>query len=92
MFKKNVLKIKNLLYYNKMNSVSSKKISDVKPAVKKNSLPSYQEYLDAIAYIKKSNTDTPFSNFEEVNELMKNLQIIKVCERANYEKMKKSTK
>jgi hypothetical protein len=70
-----------------MNSFSSKS-SMQNPDAKKPALPSYQEYSDAIAFVKKSNTPTPFSNFEEVGELMKHLKIIKVCERAEREKIK----
>jgi uncharacterized protein YfeS len=52
--------------------------------------PSHKEYLDAIAYIKRNeNNSAPFTSFDQVNETMKNLRIIKACHRANDAFLKK---
>ena len=56
---------------------------------KKTALPSYQEYTDAVASIKnEEGKHTPFTSFEQVAQCFKNLQIIKVCHRAEREKLK----
>lgn len=77
-----------------MNSKNnnSKKTAASKKSVsssKKSNIPSYQEYNKAIATIKESKKEPKsFNSPEELNDFMKHLQVIKVCQQAENNKVK----
>ena len=78
-----------------MNSekVNSKKTVSKKTVSKKSVLPTYQEYNEALSYVKKSKeSKTSFNSPEEITKSMKYLQIIKVCQQAEIKKMKEDAK